>query len=545
MGIRERLGRALLGRDEMDKLQGAMELMSEAYRRGPYTLTPESLARQLGEMDSQLVDLLLRQRGYDLIAGRGYLGQLEFSEADRLNVVDQARWAYHFDVQAGRAVNAWTDFGLGKEVVVRPQDEALAEVWDEFWTAKRNRNLLKESRLDDNSTMVVHDGELFFIFYAARAGGQTTIRRLQTNNISRIVYEADEGGNEDSDVPLFYVQSTIGGEIWYPDWSASDAQLNAVELPTGVQRADQMREQTDVRAQRVSYEDIEGRGWPIIRRAIAWYQGYKESLWDWAAVASAVAMYPRKIKHKGGSRATDAIQTSIQSSLATTGYGYDRNPPAVAGSTWIENQALAAEYDNPMRTGAMEWQQGTGLLAGQMSAGDGLPLVYRGRPDTNQNRSVAEVSTIPFDLQMSRYSTMWHDTYREWVEIVGTFAQRYGAPVRRFETFEADVSASRPATLATRTDDLVRSFSAIDAAAVNMTVDAQDARAALSSLMRLLLERFGLSVVADDDAASTTEPGTVEDVTMQAYQNYRDGTIGVDALAEYLFATVMDNGGQE
>jgi len=469
-----------------------MELMATAYRRGPYILTPESLARQLSEMDSQLVDLLMQQRGFEIIGGRGFMGSMKFSESDRLNVVDQSRWSHHFDVQASRAINAWTDFGFGRNIKISPSDDNLSVWWNEFWTAPRNRSVLKQSRLDNLSDELVIDGELFFAFFADITG-RVTIRRFKTEDISSVVYEQDKWGNNDTDVPLFYVQSNVGKTIWWPDWAASQKQLDAVVIPQGVERADQMDGLTAVVMQRVSFDDINGRGWPMTYRAIPWYTEYKEALHDWSAVAASVAMFPKKIKHKGGSRTTDSLKSALESSLVNSGYGTDRNPPAPAGTTWLENQQIDLQYNNPMRTGATEWQAGTMLLAGQMTAGDGLPLVYRGRPDSMQNRSVAEVTTLPWDQQTARYAGVWIDTFQEWVEIVAIFAVSVGNQAE-YSTLAADVAADRPATLSTTTKDLIDSLGAVDTAVVNTTLPPDEGQAAATVLLKLILQRFGATM---------------------------------------------------
>lgn len=497
MGLRQTIGRRLLG-DEWAKLQEGMEALATAYRRGPYVLTPESLERQLLEIDSQFVDLLMQQRGFDIIGGRGLMmGQLDFTEADRLNIVGQSRWAFHFDVQAARAVNAWTDFGFGRNIKVVPQDERLVQFWDEFWSAPRNRPILKQSNLDNLSDKLVIDGELFFAFFAD-VTGRVTIRRFDTDDITDVIYEKDKQGNEDLDVALFYVQSQASQAIWWPDWAASKEQLDRVELPQGVVRADQMDEMTHVVMQRVSFNDIKGRGWPMTYRAIPWYTEYKEALHDWSAVAASVAMFPKKVKHKGGSRTTDDLKSALESTFVQSGYGTDRNPPAPAGTTWLENQQASLEFNNPMRTGATEWQSGTMLLAGQMVAGDGLPMAYRGRPDSMQNRAVAEVTTIPWDQQTARYAGLWIDTLQEWVEIIAAFAVGFGGEAP-YQTLTADVSADRPSTLSTTTEDLINALTTVDVATVNATLPPDEGQQAADTLLRLILGRFGATMEQKED----------------------------------------------
>lgn len=528
MGPIERFRHWLL-RDEIEELERFTETMARAYRRGPYVMTPESLARQIGELDSRLIDLIVRQQGYDIIYGTSYAGTL-FSESDRKLVVDQARYAQHFDPQAGRAINAWTDFGFGQKVEIEPQDPVLAETFDEFWTARRNSTLLRQSRLDTLSNTLCTDGEIFLIFYIAKIDGAVTVRRLATEEINEVVNVPD-----DEDTELYYARAADAGTVWYKNWAASPEELERAEVPRGTILAHEMNEQTDVVMMRISYEDINGRGWPVIFRALPWYTAYKESLEDWAAVASAVAMFPHTIKHKGGSRATTDLKTQLQSSLATSGYGPDTNPPATPGATWIENEA-ATRRSNSLNTGAGDWQQGTMLLLGQATAGDGLPLAYRGRPDTAQNRSVAEVTTIPWDCQMTRYAAVWEDAFRDIAEVVGRAYEMYAPYAKQIKTYAVNVSVSRPATLTTRTDDLVLALEAIDRAAVNMTIPTDIGMQAVEAVTRLILERYGVKVEVEDEpsAVPSDEPPETTEAVAFAVENYRRGEINGDQLAAFL-----------
>ena len=508
--IRQRAGRFLLGA-EMGLLEESVEMLTRAYRRGPYVQSPEALISALGEIDSQLIDLIMRQRGYDTLLGRGMF-DLTFTEADRLNVVDQTRWAFHTDSQAGRAVNGWTDFGFGQRPIIKPDDQKLAEDFDEFWTAKRNAVVLNQAKLHNLSNSVVTDGEIFFLYWQA-ADGTSTIRRLDTKSILRIEYEKG-----DPDVPLYYVENrniTHGednrqySEVWYPDWRATEKQLAQVTLPGQAIHAQELREYTRVVMQRVSYQDKGGRGWPTIYRALAWYDAYKEGLEDRAAVMRHAAMFPSKTKHKAGSRYTDDLKTQLGSTFDTDGYGLDRNPPAAAGSTWIENEAITRSR-MAMNTGALDGQKDTWLLLSQASAGDGFPTIFR-RPDMAQNRSVAEVSIIPWQEQMDRYAGIWENAFREMVEIVGSW--RVIARTASYTDFSATVSVSRPALM--DVGSVSTAIGAIDGAARNGTLEMDVAWQANEALTKLILEHYGLSLQEKTEPKADEMPPAVDEMIVK------------------------------
>lgn len=527
----QRIGRFLM-RDELDKMQESVEMLGRAYRLGPYVQTPEMLIEQLSEVDSWLVDLIVRQRGYETIIGVGF--ELKFTEQDRLNIVDQCRHAFHYDSQAGRAVNGWTDFGFGQRPIVTPGDKALAKVFDEFWTAKRNAPVLNQAKLHQRSNEVVHDGEVFFVYWFG-ADGTATIRRRGTKTIARVEYEKD-----DPDVPLFYVErrnvrladsTRQYTEIWYPDWRATAAQLKAVEIPDNALLASELRENTRVVCQRVSYQDIKGRGWPTIYRALTWYKEYESALNARAAVMQHVSLFPSKTKHKGGSRYSDTLKDQLQSSLATTGYEPDRNPPAAPGSTWIENDAIARSR-MAMTTGAADGQKDTFLLLAQMSAGDGLPTVFRGRSDMAQNRSTSEVSIIPWQEQMDRYAGVWENAFREMVEIVGT---GYNIAKRgNFTDFSTTVSVSRPALV--EVDQVAQAIDSISSAAQKGMLDTGKAEQAIEALTKLILERYGLSLQEPAETSGDEMPAAVDD----AIEKLAIGEITAQEFAGFVWDVLHD-----
>jgi hypothetical protein len=263
-------------------------------------------------------------------------------------------------------------------------------------------------------------------------------------------------------------------------------------------------------AQRVSYQDISGRGWPTIYRAIPWYREYKSALEARAAVMQHVALFPSKTKHKAGSRYTDELKGQLQSTHATGDYGQDRNPPPAPGSTWIENEAIERSR-MAMTTGAADGQKDTFLLVAQMATGDGLPPVFRGRSDMSQNRSVVEIAIIPWIEQMDRYAGIWEAALREMVEIVGS--ARVAAKRAGYTDFSATVTVSRPALMVV--GDVAQAMGAIDAAATNGTLDLDKARQANEALTKLVLEHYGLGLQEPEKQSKDEMPPAVDEMIVK------------------------------
>jgi len=501
-----------------------------------YVMSPESMLRSLGEMDNRLIDLLLSQRGQMRLIPTADRMQ-QWSENDRLAAVADSRWMYHYDVMVWRAVQMWTDFGFGQNVIVEPADEALAKVWEEFWKARRNRSVIGQRKIHTLSNALLTDGEYFLIFYVSTLDGTCTIRRLSTDRILEIKTDHD-----DPDVKLFYVQNTATGQVWYPDWQASaeqlDAYLAANPLPDGAKRADEIRENTHVVAMHVALDDDGGRGWPQLRRALDWARAYKDFLQNRASVAAAVAMYVDRLKVKGGQRAVDNVIDRLQSHFArSTEAGIDRNPTPPAGSTWVENEAIARER-MPLTTGAGDAQVDGMTIAGQFASGAGIPLHYLNRSDAMQNRAIAQESGRPWYEQIQRYQSFWVDVLSDIVEVVGRMAVTYGNN-KTITDYAVEVTLDSPSD--NDIAEIVSALAAIADAASSGVLDAEVGNRAVEELTRLALSALG---VRDADSLlhpdGETDPGDGmdddTDAMDAAIENLRVGKTTPERFIEFVKA---------
>ena len=516
MTIRDRLTRFLLA-PQIRAMEHTIEVLELAWRRGPALMDERALLTALQEADSYLVDYILQQRGYQLLTQQ----VSEYTEEDRLRVVDESRHMYRYDVQTARAVNMWTDFGFGQSVEIVPRDKALAEVWDEFWSAKRNAPLLKQRKIHRMSNAVINDGELFFVFFGSAVDGKTTIRRLGTRDVSRIVYEKD-----DPDVPLFYVKATTGkNEIWYPDWCATKEQLGTIELPRNAKRVEEDANAvvvdgketrvTNVKVLHVAYDEVGGRGWPLLSRVYVWSRVLRNFLGDRAAVSKRVAMFVDELTHAGGSRAQDAIEAKFQSALDRNTY-LDTNPSAPAGSTLVHNKALEVAR-RPLTTGAGDAMSDGQLFAGQVSAGTGIPLHWMGMPQALANRATAREMARPWNEQLERYQTMWSDVFQDMVEIVGENTER------EYEDYTADISLQSP--LGVDVEDIAEGMSAITEAFGVAAIDPDLAVEANNKLTERMLVALGIPRALDQDEIEESQ--APEDVMLRALAGeVRAGRLG-------------------
>jgi len=522
--IRDGITRTLLS-DHVRAMEETIHVMEQAYRRGPAMMDERALVDALSEADSYLIDYVLRQRGYQLLSQ----SVIEFTEEDRLRAVEEARHMYRSDVQVARAVNLWTDFGFGQSVEIVPHNEALGAVFDEFWTARRNAPLLSQRRIHMLSNDVINDGEVFLVVFGSNVDGKSTVRRMDTKAITRIVYEED-----DPDIPLYYVRYKAGTqEVWYPDWRATPDQLARVEIPTNARLiTDEVPEVTiggklapvtSVKVLHVAYDELNGRGWPTLSRVYTWNRVLRNFLGDRAAVAKRVAMYVDRIQHKGGSRAQDAIEAKFQSALNRNTF-LDTNPPAPAGSTAVHNQAVDW-YRQPLTTGGGDAMSDGQMFAGQISVGVNMPLHWLGWPQALSNRATAREMARPTLEALERYQGFWSSIFRDLVEIVGMNAGE-------FDDYGADITLQTP--IDTDVEDLARGMEAITDATQSSAIDPELAIVANEKLAGRMLQVLGVPGAFDDIEQEEGEPTPEQTILMAIAENVRAGLITEKEAEDYL-----------
>ncbi len=460
--LRQRVGQLVL-REEYRELTTQAEAFRMAYEKSPHLMSGNGL---LAELDTQSISYLRRHMGYDLIAG---FGGPEPKEDDRRREVENARWFHQWDPVTGQAVSLWTDFGFGQMITVTPTDPAAEDDWSEFWKATRNRPLLGARHIHRLSDKLLVDGELFFTIFVNTTDGTSTLRKIDTLEITRKVTDPQDKEK------VLYCQRSFNDadgrpvEVYYPDWLATPEELARAKLPTDAKKANEQQEGTDVVVLHVTINELDGRGWPLITRGAPWAKTYWNFLQDRAAVNRKVAMYVDTVKVKGGSRAIDAVKRAVQSSLVNNQSGWETNPPAAAGSDWLENEAVDRKR-MPLATGAGDARMDGMTLVSQAGIGYGITSpAYLGRPDAMQNRATARELRLPTIRRWDRYQLFWGSVWRDMVEIVLTMKEKYGGA--SYEDKGANVNTD--AAIQIELDILIKAV--IEAANAGMMPDKQAA----------------------------------------------------------------------
>ena len=479
--------------NEVDKQIAALREISEAMQEAADRVAIETsapmLKRRLAELDPRLLDLIMDQAQYETVVGYS-----DLSAGSRMRAVTACRFANRTDVQIGNAQATWTDWGFGRSVDIRAVDDGANEVWQKCWTAARNRAVFGQRFIHELSKQILTDGELFFIGYTARVDGTTTWRILKTEQVTDIIHAPD-----DDAINVWYIVTLDGESVAIPDAFTLFAlrdRFEGTELPHNV---------TDINAtdgalaNGGTYAVIipamrnrgdDGRGWPEFHKALAWSNVYSQMLREYSAVFSAVAMFVKKLKVRGGQRTVDDVIAALQSALVT-GSGYnDTNPRSAAGSTWLENES-ADLTSLPLGSAAGDAQTGTGILALQLFAGLGIPASAGGRVDMFQNKSVSEVAMQIPQQRWQRYQLFWSDV---WGDVVETTLRLWGwFNKQAFENYAAEVSSTLPLDL--DTGEIAQAMDAINKAATAMTMGYDVAARANLALAELLLLDLGVTDV--------------------------------------------------
>ena len=436
--IKGLLGNQVLLGDELRVERVQAEAFRVAFQEAPWWFRPEAL---LAEYDPMMLQMLMDSVNWETYGGLPSVGYTS-TENQRLRTIERSRWFYRFDPLCKRVVNMWTDYGFGETLSVEVEDPRAKEIWDAFRGNPRNRRLLHDRNLHEQSNTLLTDGEIYWTFFVAKPDGEVIMRRVPTEQITeRITLE------NDPDTPLFYKRSFVVDmkieTLYYPDWMATkQGMLDRAKLPANAKRADKQQEGTGVVMMPLTFDrDAAGRGWPLLTTVNEAASGYRQFIHDRQAVARSRALVTEERIVKGGSRAVAAMRTNIASDLST---GWDRHPPPGAASTDIHNEAMEVRR-LPLTTGASDAQIDGATMAAYAGLGAGIDAGYLGRPDVFQNRAVALAVMAPTIRQWQRYQTLWKSVVQDWFDVVLDQHEKYAIRGARIENRAIAVQMDNPA----------------------------------------------------------------------------------------------------
>ena len=408
--LRERFAKVLL-KPELLAIREQVDAFSEFIARRPYVLE----TNELGELDSRTIDSMVRHLN-DIRLDGGDVGG-EPPESNRLASVAQCRHQYYYDPVTARIINLWTDYGFGANLEVSCTDDAAQEVWGEYWEASRNKRVLGTQRRTTISNRMLTDGEFYWLYFVSELDGSVTTRIMLTDQVTEIITPPG-----DAALPLYYERrwtppgQTTSQTWWYRDAEATVEDLDEIAVPSNVVLAADQGENTDVYVAQVAWPSLGMRGWPLMASGADWARAYKTFMEDRTAVAAAAAMFYRKMKVKGGSRMADTIAARFNSSLTTLGVYDETNPPPVAGSTYVGNEAVDVS-ESPMHTGAGDADRDGAALIAMAGIAAGVFPHYLGRGEAFR-LATATALEEPLRRQFQRLRTFWNSVWRDQVRFV-------------------------------------------------------------------------------------------------------------------------------
>lgn len=552
--IRQRIANALL-QPEKDAIQEAFHLMQRAYQAGPWELPPDELVRQLKEVDPWAIQDLLWQQGWELLGGVSTEAGLEreraILESMQLYKTPLGQWT----------IWLWTGWGLGDRVTVIPEDPNAIPVWEEFWTADRNAHILASDRIHELSNWLLLKGDRFLAFFASTVDGEPTVRNILPEQVTEILTNPDDGAE-----PWFYKRTWNDGKaqqtLYYPDWQLffSDnlktawERLQAVgSVPNNAHRADivnsgELEQQagTTVCVMHLAFnykEDESLWGWPILTAARPWIRAHREFMEARLTVAAAKAMFVRRKKVQGGSRAVSAVRNTIASRLSSTQL-VDTNPSPYAGSTEIDNKAIETE-DLPMATGASDAKIDNEAFTWMALLGGGIFPTSAGL-DTARWATALEMDKAQ-SMSFQRYTTYWSAQFSKMVVIVLSYAEKYGNASFPDKTAQISTDTFSLADFPDVAENIGRLVSqALTPLVDNGTIGVEAGRAIALTLWRVNLQALGITLPeeaeqeTEEEPEQEPEPGSVEAIAREIARNAEAGAVDWQDVARWALDELVE-----
>jgi hypothetical protein len=501
-GLADGLSRLITGDQSSQRAAEAQklaDLVMESYRFGPAIIPPEEMVRRLGEMDSQYLDLLVRM----FVQNVPIMGP-DDTEMARVTVIKESRSMYTNDVLTGHIIDLWTDFGFGMTVDIVPREKSAVKVWDEFWKAPRNRPVLNPRDIHGLSRDILTDGEVFFVFFVSTLDGTATLRTIPSEQMIDRVTDPDDG-----QTVIYWIREWtpkkdgVSQKVYYRDWTASDEDVIRVHPPEGMKDGADGRSNTTAIVLPAQHKKRNGRGWPLMTAGFPWSRSYRDFLQDRAAVAKAVASIVDKVKIKGNDRTLDVLRRRLESTMASTDRGIEGNPPAVAGSRFLENEGVDLTRMS-LTTGAVDAEKDGGAFLNQATIAGRIFPHWAGRGESFRLATATSMET-PVLRAFNRYQLFWSSVWEDMVRIILDMAEKYGGK-GTFADKEADVNTD--SILQTDLTVVATIIGALDDLYSAGLITEQTAAPAADQLIRMSLSTLG---VKDLDAVIGTAR-TFEDI---------------------------------
>ena len=318
-----------------------------------------------------------------------YQSGLDFAPQARQLQVQRARYTWRTFPLAKQGIRLFTQFVLGQGVAFHAEDPAVQKLLQEFWTDPLNRRGFS-SMVAQKRALIRRqvDGELFLFLFTDSETGQVRVRVGEPLEINEVITDSD-----DAERPLYYERRYQPREYQYSGAPGAGGSYVPAGGSTGTARvlyyADAFNSDLpmpppsleEARVLHAKINDLGARGVSDLYAALDWLTSHQTFMQDRATLTHALAKVAWTKKVTGGPSAvaaSAALERSTLSSLGATPYlGYEANPPAITGSTFVSNDGVTLA---PVKvdTAAGNAETDGRMLTIQVGAALGIMIHYFG-----------------------------------------------------------------------------------------------------------------------------------------------------------------------
>jgi hypothetical protein len=358
------------------------------------------------------------------------LSWLEFSRWGIQQLILICRLYYIKHPWIRRGINLSAAYVFGQGVELSSPDPDANETLKEF--RERNRGALGQIALVEAEKRKSYDGNLFWcLFSDTQDTGTVNVRLIDATEIQEIWSDPD-----DADKPWYYrrvwTQRTpdpisgqmknTTGECWYPalNYEPTPKPPTIGKIP--------VQWESPVYHRKVGCVANWTFGCPRVYPGIDWAKEGRKYLEACAAKAAALGQIALTITTKGGQQALMGIKEQIGTTVGPSSALWDKNPPAVAGSTFASGPGTKLEPLMTRGAGAdpSEVKEYRNMVACALM----IPPTWLADMETS-NLSTAETLDRPTELGFELLQEEWQED----LVVMGQYALKVsnGAPSGRFK----------------------------------------------------------------------------------------------------------------
>lgn len=371
------------------------------------------------------LELAVEDAGWVRLASQA---QREFSREGLRKITLMAVMAYLKNPLIRHATDVQAHYVWGQGVTIHSPDPGVNKVVQSFLKDRRNRKVLTGKQAQSEKEVELQTkSNLFIVLFTNQLAGKVQVRTFPVEECEDVIRNPDDAAE-----PWYYVrqynrmefnpqtgrlEEKKGVREYYPDW-LYDPQVKPASFG-----------ESKVLWDSPVYHVAVGRlgdmrfGIPEHYASLDWAMAVKNDLEDYATIRRALARFAFKLTVTGPNAVKNA-KTKMGTTLgANSGASaLEKNPPATAGSTWIQQ---AGQLLEPIRTaGAQPNPEEGRRLWLMVSAGTGIPETILTGDSSVGNYATSRTLDRPTELKMQTRQELWADVYRDILTFVVRKARR-------------------------------------------------------------------------------------------------------------------------